>query len=456
MKILLKILFVAVIVETTLSVSSVKPVNGVSSTTVSIGNDALFQWNIVLENYDQDVGLKLLNGTTELWTQQWGKVSDEGKALFKDRLTVEKSVTYLKATIKNVDFNDSTIELRITGAILDSGFTKLSDIDSTISLIVQALSVSSVKPVNGVSSTTVSIGNDALFQWNIVLENYDQDVGLKLLNGTTELWTQQWGKVSDEGKALFKDRLTVEKSVTYLKATIKNVDFNDSTIELRITGAILDSGFTKLSDIDSTISLIVQGGPFYCGDKLESKYIVGPNARPKFKLCIQSNPAPEISYKFPSSSRASIKGIVTGPSRDNQYTIEFELPPIAAVNCGRELLYTITSPNLQGSIPLTGRSTIILTDIPLDVTISSFSYEKKVPKVVWKEIEAGLCSNKIAYYIETAITKGPVTGTSLLIDDMGQEQTQILMWAEYDSPTGKKIGSKTDFEFNKTTTTSVP
>uniref|UniRef100_A0A7M5XD72 Cnidarian restricted protein n=1 Tax=Clytia hemisphaerica TaxID=252671 RepID=A0A7M5XD72_9CNID len=137
MKILLKILLVAVIVKKTLSVSSVKPVNGVSSTTVSIGNDALFQWNIVLENGDQDVGLKLLNGTTELWTQQWGKVSVEGKALFKDRLTVEKSVTYLKATIKNVDFNDSTIELRITGAILDNGFTKLSDIDSTISLIVQ-------------------------------------------------------------------------------------------------------------------------------------------------------------------------------------------------------------------------------------------------------------------------------------------------------------------------------
>ncbi|XP_066934292.1 uncharacterized protein [Clytia hemisphaerica] len=330
-----------------------------------------------------------------------------------------------------------------------------------VAVIVETtLSVSSVKPVNGVSSTTVSIGNDALFQWNIVLENGDQDVGLKLLNGTTELWTQQWGKVSVEGKALFKDRLTVEKSVTYLKATIKNVDFNDSTIELRITGAILDNGFTKLSDIDSTISLIVQGGPLYCGEDLESKYIVGWNATPRFKLCIQSNPAPEISYTFPSSSESSVKSMVTGPSRDNQYTIEFELPPIAAVNCGRELLYTITSPNLQGSIPLTGRSTIILTDFPLDVTISSFSYENKVPKVVWKEIEAGLCSNKIAYYIEAAITKGPVTGTSLLIDEMGQEQTQILMWAEYDSPTGKKIGSKTDFAFNKTTTktttTSVP
>uniref|UniRef100_A0A7M6DPX3 Uncharacterized protein n=1 Tax=Clytia hemisphaerica TaxID=252671 RepID=A0A7M6DPX3_9CNID len=110
MKILLKILLVAVIVKKTLSVSSVKPVNGTTSITVPVGNDALFQWNIVLENSDQDVGLKLLNGTTELWTQQRGKVSDEGKALFKDRLTVEKSVTYLKATIKNVDFNDSTIE----------------------------------------------------------------------------------------------------------------------------------------------------------------------------------------------------------------------------------------------------------------------------------------------------------------------------------------------------------
>uniref|UniRef100_A0A7M6DQ07 Uncharacterized protein n=1 Tax=Clytia hemisphaerica TaxID=252671 RepID=A0A7M6DQ07_9CNID len=292
------------------------------------------------------------------------------------------------------------------------------------------------------------------------MENGDQDVGLKLFNGTTEVWTQRTGKVSDAGKALFKDRLTVEKSVTYLKATIKNVDFNDSTIELRITGAIIDSGFTKLSDIDSSISLMVQGGPFYCGDKLKSKYIVGMNATTRLELCIQSNPAPEISYTFPSSSGSSLKGSVTGPRWDNKYTIEFELPPIAAVNCGRELLYTITSPTLQGSIPLTGKSRLTLTNIPLDIAISSFSYENKVPKVTWREIKSGLCSNKIAYYIEVfnqtaTIIKGPVTGTSLLIDDMGQEPKLIVMWAEYDSPTGRKTGAKSVVWFTKTTTTTT-
>ncbi|XP_066934296.1 uncharacterized protein [Clytia hemisphaerica] len=152
--------------------------------------------------------------------------------------------------------------------------------------------------------------------------------------------------------------------------------------------------------------------------------------------------------------------MVTGPSWDKQYTIEFELPPIAAVNCGRELLYTITSPNLQGSIPLTGKSTIILTDMPLNVTISSFSYENKVPKVTWREINAGLCSNEIAYYIEVSnqtatITKGPVTGTSLFIDEIGQEPKLIKMWAEYDSPTGKKTGAKSVVWFTKTTTTTT-
>uniref|UniRef100_A0A7M5XIA6 Cnidarian restricted protein n=1 Tax=Clytia hemisphaerica TaxID=252671 RepID=A0A7M5XIA6_9CNID len=126
------------------------------------------------------------------------------------------------------------------------------------SLFHQAHCVSSVKPANEATSITVQKGDDALFQWNIVLENGDQDVGLKLLNGTTELWTQQTGKVSDAGKELLQERLKVEKSVTNLKATIRNVDFNDSSIELKLTGAISDSGFNKLSDVDSSIALNVQ------------------------------------------------------------------------------------------------------------------------------------------------------------------------------------------------------
>ncbi|XP_066923238.1 uncharacterized protein [Clytia hemisphaerica] len=328
------------------------------------------------------------------------------------------------------------------------------------SLFHQAHCVSSVKPANEATSITVQKGDDALFQWNIVLENGDQDVGLKLLNGTTELWTQQTGKVSDAGKELLQERLKVEKSVTNLKATIRNVDFNDSSIELKLTGAISDSGFNKLSDVDSSIALNVQGGPVYCGAQLKSSYNIGLNARRKYELCIESNPAPEITYKFPSDVEEGVKGIVTGPSWDHQYTASFELPSVTAENCGKEMSYTVTTPNLQGSTPLTGKATLTLTDLPLDVTISTFSYEYGIPTVMWRKIEAGLCSDNIVYYMEVSnqtaiISKGPLNGTSQVVDELGNEPKEVVMWAEYDGPTGKKTGQRVTFGFTKTTTTTT-
>ena len=123
-----------------------------------------------------------------------------------------------------------------------------------------ALRASSIMPVNGATSITAIKGEDAIFQWNIVLLNYAMDAGLKLLNGTTELWIQQTGQVTEAGKALFQDKLTVEKTNTFFKTIIRNVNFNESSVELRLIGVILDSrNFQKISDIDSTIKLNVKG-----------------------------------------------------------------------------------------------------------------------------------------------------------------------------------------------------
>ena len=102
------------------------------------------------------------------------------------------------------------------------------------------------------------------------------------------------------------------------------------------------------------------GGLFYCGAQPKSNYNVGLYATPKFEFCISSNRKPEISYKFPSENEVSKKGKVTEPIWDYGYTVAFELLAVTAVNCGREMSYTITTPSLQGSEMLTGKARITL------------------------------------------------------------------------------------------------
>jgi len=122
--------------------------------------------------------------------------------------------------------------------------------------------------------------------------------------------------------------------------------------------------------------------------------------------------------------------------------------------------YTVTTPNLQGSTPLTGKATLTLTDLPLDVTISTFSYEYGIPTVMWRKIEAGLCSDNIVYYMDVSnqtaiISKGPLNGTSQVVEELGNEPKEVVMWAEYDGPAGKKTGQRVTFGFTKTTTTTT-
>lgn len=79
---------------------------------------------------------------------------------------------------------------------------------------------------------------------------------------------------------------------------------------------------------------------------------------------------------------------------------------------------------------------------------------------MWRKIEAGLCSDNIVYYMEVSnqtaiISKGPLNGTSLVVDELGNEPKEVVMWAEYDGPTGKKVGQRVTFGFTKTTTTTT-
>ena len=74
----------------------------------------------------------------------------------------------------------------------------------------------------------------------------DQDVNLKVLTGKTELWTtQQTGKVTDEGRSLFQNKLAVGKNKPFFQAIIRNVNLSDSTLEWKLTGAILVRAFVK-------------------------------------------------------------------------------------------------------------------------------------------------------------------------------------------------------------------
>ena len=83
-------------------------------------------------------------------------------------------------------------------------------------------------------------------------------VGMKLFNGTNELWTPRAG-LSDLAKQLFGNRLSVDSSENNeVVVMLKNTSLADSGMTFNLTGVFLEGILAEPFE-QNGIELIVQG-----------------------------------------------------------------------------------------------------------------------------------------------------------------------------------------------------
>ena len=83
-------------------------------------------------------------------------------------------------------------------------------------------------------------------------------VGMKLFNGTNELWTPRGG-LSDLAKQLFGNRLSVDSAeFNEVVVMLKNTSLADSGMTFNLTGAFLEGILAEPFE-QNGIVLIVQG-----------------------------------------------------------------------------------------------------------------------------------------------------------------------------------------------------
>ena len=115
-------------------------------------------------------------------------------------------------------------------------------------------------PANNSTLLAVQKGDDAEFQWNYNLNPGEVVLNFQLFdNVTTLLWDDRTHTVTKEGKQLFGERLSVDKSSNFLKAVLRNVSWNDTGVTLKLTGGVFDQGLNLVGRVSSIISLEVQG-----------------------------------------------------------------------------------------------------------------------------------------------------------------------------------------------------
>ena len=113
------------------------------------------------------------------------------------------------------------------------------------------------------TSTTIktTVGNNAILQWKLKLNGDDDAVGLKLKNGSTDLWASSTGTYTDIAKQIYGDRLVVEVVVgdpRLVTVTVKNTSFTDSGMTFSLSGGFL-KGDKYTSFEKNEIKLIVEG-----------------------------------------------------------------------------------------------------------------------------------------------------------------------------------------------------
>ena len=115
-----------------------------------------------------------------------------------------------------------------------------------------------VSPKSGAITTTV--GNDAILQWEIQL-NDDHAIGIKLKNGSSDLWASNTGTYTDIAKQLYGKRLVIKiihDDPRFVTVTVKNTSFTDSGMTFSLSGTFQKGDeYTKFKD--NEIKLIVEG-----------------------------------------------------------------------------------------------------------------------------------------------------------------------------------------------------
>ena len=111
-----------------------------------------------------------------------------------------------------------------------------------------------VSPKAGTVTSTV--GSDAILKWTFT--NGEMAVGMKLFNGTNELYASRAG-LSDLAKQLFGNRLSVDSSEdNEVVVMLKNTSLADSGMTFNLTGAFLEGQSVEQFQ-QNGIKLIVQG-----------------------------------------------------------------------------------------------------------------------------------------------------------------------------------------------------
>ena len=119
-------------------------------------------------------------------------------------------------------------------------------------------------PANNSTLLTVQKRDNAELQWNYNLNPGEVVLNFQLFyNVTTLLWDDRTHTVTIEGKQLFGERLSVDKSSNFLKAVLRNVTWNDTGVSLKLTGGVFDQGLNLVGRVFSIIYLQVQGNTPY-------------------------------------------------------------------------------------------------------------------------------------------------------------------------------------------------
>uniref|UniRef100_A0A7M5VDZ1 Uncharacterized protein n=1 Tax=Clytia hemisphaerica TaxID=252671 RepID=A0A7M5VDZ1_9CNID len=245
-----------------------------------------------------------------------------------------------------------------------------------------------VTPANNSTLLTVQKGANADFQWNYNVKSSEVLLNYQLFdNKTTLLWDDRSRTVTEAGKRIFGNRLSVDKSSNFLKVVLEIITWNDTGVSLKLTGGVFDQGTLDLVEsISSIITLEVQGGPEFCGEGLLSVYHESYSSIPRYNACILSNPAPKTSIQFNGWYLA----VSTRKISNNMYNILITLPRLTASDCGKNLKYNISIPDSPETKPLVGMSKVVLIDLPLDLTMLNHSLHKNgTLQISWKAVKSG-------------------------------------------------------------------
>ncbi|XP_066929278.1 uncharacterized protein [Clytia hemisphaerica] len=297
---------------------------------------------------------------------------------------------------------------------------------------------------------TAERGQNVTFQWSLNLAS-NKNLSDMVLTTTpyistdliikTDIWRQSINDLTNEGKGLFENRLTVSKPYfPNVRVVIKNANVKDS-LKFKLSGTVAADNTTI--NFSSTITLDIKGDPYFLDDPFQPIYQEKYLSKPLYEVYIAGNHPPNLQYTFDGEAKKAKRGLQRS-GLVYHYLYQIELPILTAKHCGEELSIIVTN-SLKGD-PFTGitpmlqaKTTIVLEDLPLSTTTLSWIYNGKGHNITWEKVKSGHC--KIEYYVEmrnstSSLKKGPTDDTSMFITEMDGEALQVIIETVYQSPTG--------------------